>query len=96
MKKHKKSSSDQSVSFKYTTETGCQNAGMEFIFSASQTGYTEPVEYSWNFGYKNATAKGKTVTYTYSNPGEYSVVLTIKDANGATGQCTKTVVVDSP
>ena len=71
MKKHKKSSSDQSVSFKYTTETGCQNAGMEFIFSASQTGYTEPVEYSWNFGYKNATAKGKTVYYTYSNPGEY-------------------------
>lgn len=96
MKKHKKLNSEQSVTFTYSTETGCQIAGSKFTFIASQTGYTEPVEYSWNFGYKNATAKGKTVYYTYSNPGEYSVVLTMIDANGATGQCTKTVVVDSP
>lgn len=48
--------------------------------------------YSWNFG-DGTTASGRIVTKTYSLPGTYTVKLTVKDNNGATGSTSKTITV---
>ncbi len=41
--------------------------------------------YSWNFG-DGANGSGKTVTHSYQNPGEYTVVLTVTDNNELSSQ----------
>ena len=42
------------------------------------------VSYAWNFG-DGATGSGATTSHTYSAPGKYKVILTVKDNDGASG-----------
>ena len=95
VKENLKTSDAPSVTFEYSTKTGCQIAGTEFTFTASQQGYEPPFTYSWNFG-DGTSATGETAYYIYSTPGTYDVTLTLKDANGMNGTCTGSVEVDSP
>jgi PKD repeat protein len=41
------------------------------------------VSYEWNFG-DETTETDVTATHTYTNPGTYTVTLTVKDAAGNT------------
>ena len=51
------------------------------------------VSYEWSFG-DGTTGTGETTSHTYTNPGTYTVILTVKDAagNSATRSITITVL----
>jgi hypothetical protein len=50
--------------------------------------------YSWDFG-DGTTATDKTTTHTYSNPGNYTATLTVRDAAGNTATSSLTVTVQA-
>ncbi len=58
--------------------------------SADEDG--EIVSYAWDFG-DGSTAQGAGVTHTYSNPGGYTVTLTVTDDKGLTGTATRSISV---
>lgn len=52
-------------------------------------------DYSWDFG-DGTTGSGPTPVHTYASVGTYTVRLTVKDPDGATGTTTTTVFVTPP
>jgi PKD repeat protein len=50
------------------------------------------VSFEWDFG-DGATGTGETATHAYTNPGDYTVTLTVKDAAGNQATDTLTVTV---
>jgi PKD repeat protein len=49
-------------------------------FNAAAAG-DQPVTYSWNFG-DGTTGSGQSLTHTYTQPGNYTVTLTVTNAAG--------------
>ena len=52
-------------------------------------------EYIWDFG-DGTTANGKIINHSYSNPGDYKVILIVKDSKGATDTDESIVIVVKP
>jgi hypothetical protein len=52
------------------------------------------VDYEWVFG-DGSTGQGKTAVHTYSDPGMYTVALTVKDDAGNTAAHSITITVES-
>jgi hypothetical protein len=50
------------------------------------------VSYQWDFG-DNTTASGQVVTHTYTNPGVFTVTLTVTDNDGAATSDTGVITV---
>lgn len=72
-------------------------AGQEVSFdgAASQPGDGGAItEYLWDFGDGAPAATGPTVTHIYSDPGEYTVTLTVTDESGQSGQAQSNIVVE--
>ena len=70
------------------------NPGATVYFSASASSDNVGITgYEWNFG-DGSTATGETATHIYSSPGNYTALLTVRDAagNNATHSITVTVV----
>jgi PKD repeat protein len=71
------------------------NVGEQVWFSGN--GSYDPdgdiVSYEWNFG-DGSAGYGVTVTHTYNNPGNYTVILTVTDDDGATDSCAVIVIVE--
>lgn len=67
-----------------------------FTFDASSSvnldGTANNLTYSWNFG-DNTTSTQKTVTHSYSEKGEFTVTLVVKDGKDPTLTNTSTVYV---
>jgi len=61
------------------------------LFDASSSS-GEIVSYEWDFGDGNS-GTGRMSTHMYSNPGDYTVTLTVTDNEGATDSCTATIHV---
>ncbi len=68
------------------------NKEIQFDGSSSHDEDGEIVEYTWNMG-DGTVLTGETVTYSYSDTGEYTVKLTVKDDSGATDFKTITINV---
>src|SRR5205807_8475109 len=51
----------------------------QVLFTASATGGTAPVNFTWSFG-DGTTATGSSATHSYSADGTYTVVLTGVDS----------------
>jgi len=61
--------------------------------SSSPEGYNDTItKYSWNFG-DGGTATGRIVTHSYSNVGNYTVTLTVIDAEGFSNTTSKIVSI---
>ena len=55
----------------------------------------DALSYTWSFG-DGGQAGGSQVTHTFAAAGSYTVTVTVRDAGGATGSATLTVVVTAP
>jgi PKD repeat protein len=75
------------------------NQAVNFSAASSKPGwngtaFSPIVNYTWSFGDTNTTSGNyQTIIHTYSVTGTYNVTLTVTDANGRTGNVTKTVIV---
>ncbi len=63
---------------------------VSFDASASDDSDGTVASYAWDFG-DGDSGTGKTPNHTYAAAGDYEVVLTVTDDQGATGSVTKTV-----
>ena len=65
-----------------------EKKGATITFTGEESGDTasdhDLLEYSWDFG-DGKTGKGKYVTHTYTRDGNFTVVLTVTDDDGANG-----------
>ncbi|MCG3176631.1 MAG: hypothetical protein MOGMAGMI_01589 [Candidatus Omnitrophica bacterium] len=60
----------------------CVGQTVSFDGSRSADPEGDALTYNWSFG-DGATAEGAQVSHTYDKPGQYRVVLTVKDASGS-------------
>ncbi|HEU4718502.1 MAG TPA: gliding motility-associated C-terminal domain-containing protein, partial [Bacteroidia bacterium] len=51
------------------------------------------VSWQWNFG-DNTNGSGSSVTHVYTDPGSYTVTLTVTDANGCSDTYSVTILVN--
>lgn len=65
----------------------------EIQFSATVSDGQEPYTYNWDFGDGN-TSNEQNVIYSYENPGNYIVSLSVRDNSGAYGSNFVTVQID--
>ncbi|TFH10031.1 MAG: DUF11 domain-containing protein, partial [Candidatus Atribacteria bacterium] len=78
------------VNFVGTPTSGCAPLTVQFT-DLTTGGYSlEPYVYSWNFGDGTAISSAKNPIHIYSNPGTYTVTLTVIDTKSATDFETKT------
>lgn len=71
------------------------NSGMEVLFKGYAFSGDAGYDWDWDFGNSTTASVQNSTTITYSQPGQYKVLLTVTDNNG-TGQtlsCEKTIVV---
>ncbi len=73
----------------------CTGLTCNFDSSTSTDSDGSIVGSSWNFG-DGAQATGTSVGHTYASGGNYSVLLTVRDDDGATNQASQVVAVNSP
>lgn len=69
--------------------------GESVIFGASESSDTDGSSSSYEWVIDVTTKTGETVTYTFSDAGEYTVELTVTDSGGATDTTTQTVSITS-
>jgi len=72
--------------------------GLTASFDGSGSGDTDGtvVSYSWDFGDSSALGTGVSPNHTYATGGTYTVILTVTDDDGGTGNVSHTVTVASP
>ncbi len=81
----------------FTHSPEAPNVNQKVTFNAS-TSYDPGgtiVAYNWEFG-DGGTGTGAIVEHSYTNPGEYGVILTVTDNGGATDQGGATITVAQP
>lgn len=64
---------------KYSVDASCNSS--TFAFSNNSCVGANPATYLWDFGDGN-TATTQNATHTYTTPNQYTVTLTVTDANG--------------
>lgn len=64
-----------------------------FDASASSDPDGDPLTYLWDFG-DGRTAQGKIVQHIYTKPGDYVVILTVRDPSGAEARATRLLRVE--
>lgn len=67
--------------------------GNTVSFTNASTGGTS---YVWNFGDGSANGTTADASHTYTNPGSYTVCLTVNSANSCTDSVCKNVVIADP
>src|SRR5690606_29357051 len=75
----------------YLPATGCAPHTVTFI---NQSKYADPTTYFWKFGASEGTSRASDPTYTYLEPGLYSVTLTATNILGDTVELTKQLIIE--
>lgn len=79
------------VDFSHDPASGCAPLTVNFT-NLSQ--FAEPDKYQWEFGQGQATSKAINPTYTYFEPGKYTVSLSASNATGAVVNETKEMIIE--
>jgi len=82
------------ANFTYSPENPTPNQNVTFNASSSYDPDGMIVSYQWDFG-DGTTASGVTVQHSYSQPGTYTVTLTVTDNHGLTASTSEQVTVTS-
>lgn len=72
-------------------------APLEVFFNAERSEDPDGtiVSYHWEFG-DGGSGLGERPSYVYQQPGTYSILLTVVDNEGGTGQIVKEITIDPP
>ncbi len=82
------------AAFVFSPGSPAVNQTVQFNASGSAAAPGRSIaSYSWNWGDGTGAGSGVTPTHPYTATGTYSVVLTVTDDQGTTGQVTHTVTV---
>ena len=81
------------AAFSASPTTGVAALTVTLDAAASRDPDGQIATYSWSFGDSTAAGSGVTATHTFSNPGQYSVVLTVTDNRGASSSASTIVDV---
>lgn len=79
------------VDFAYAPASGCAPLTVEFT-NLSQ--FAEPDTYFWEFGQGQATSRAVDPSYTYFEPGTYTVSLSASNITGQTVTETKNFIIE--
>ena len=77
--------------FSFLPAQGC--APVQVGFTDLTTSPMGGATYSWNFGNGGGVSNQASPTYTYNQPGIYSVTLTVQDASGCTSSVTQSNII---
>jgi gliding motility-associated-like protein len=78
------------LEFSYDPEVGCTPLTVNFT-NLSQ--YADESSYEWDFGLNQGPSNAIHPTYTYYEPGEYTVTLKADNGFGETAQITKQLII---
>ena len=79
------------LEFTYDPPVGCAPHTVNFI---NQSRYADPASYVWKFGASEGTSRAVDPTYTYQQPGVYSVTLSATNELGDTVRLTKELIIE--
>jgi gliding motility-associated-like protein len=79
------------VDFAYDPPSGCAPLTVSFT---NLTQYADPGSYYWQFGENEGTSRAINPTYTYYEPGIYSVTLSASNITGETSELTKHMIIE--
>jgi len=79
------------VDFAYNPASGCAPLTVDFT-NLSQ--FAEPDKYNWQFGQGQATSRAINPTYTYFEPGKYTVSLSATNITGQVVTETKQMIIE--
>jgi PKD repeat protein len=72
-----------------------EGESVEFKATATDVGVNDTLTYEWNFGDGTDAVIGQNVNHTFADNGNYNVVLTVTDKDGAVTSQTVEVTVDN-
>lgn len=78
------------LEFEYDPASGCVPLTVNFT-NLSQ--YADPATYAWEFGAGQGTSTAIDPSYTYYEPGVYTVTLSAKNSAGESAQVTKQLII---
>ncbi|TMI51027.1 PKD domain-containing protein [Candidatus Bathyarchaeota archaeon] len=89
--------SDPSLTTSFVSSPSSPAAGQQVTFTASASGGTAPYAFSWSFG-DGSTGTGSSTTHTYSSPGAFTVISTVRDSGSPqqTASSQQPISVTSP
>ncbi|HEX8039238.1 MAG TPA: PKD domain-containing protein, partial [Chryseosolibacter sp.] len=79
------------LDFDYFPPSGCAPHTVTFV---NRSKYADPTSYFWKFGANEGTSRAVDPTYTYREPGVYSVTLTATNELGDTVTLTKDRIIE--
>lgn len=80
------------VDFEYAPPSGCIPLRVKFT---NKSQFADPEKYVWEFGDGQATSKAIDPSYTYFEPGKYSVSLAATNATGQMVKVTKLLIIEA-
>lgn len=83
---------DKDPTAKYHWEPSVPEVGQEITFFDDSESYDSIVSWSWDFG-DSSTSTNQNPKHTYTNNGTYTVILTVKEADGDIDTSTKDIVI---
>ncbi|HEY0651725.1 MAG TPA: PKD domain-containing protein [Chryseosolibacter sp.] len=78
------------LEFEYDPESGCVPLTVNF---KNRSQYADPATFAWEFGAGQGTSTAIDPSYTYYEPGVYSVTLTARNSAGEVAQVTKQLII---
>ncbi len=78
------------LEFEYDPSSGCIPLTVNF---KNLSKYADPATYAWEFGAGQGTSTAVDPSYTYYQPGVYSVTLFAKNSAGESAQVTKQLII---
>lgn len=79
------------LDFDYFPPAGCAPHTVTFI---NESRYADPASYVWKFGTNEGTSRAIDPSYTYQEPGLYSVTLSATNVLGDTVSVTKELIIE--
>jgi gliding motility-associated-like protein len=79
------------LEFDYDPASGCLPLTVNFT---NRSKYADPASYAWQFGMDQGSSRAVNPSYTYYEPGSYTVTLSARSEDGENVQITKQFIIE--